>query len=59
MFETAKVDFISANSQVTILEGRPKVGGRVRTFRESFSDGLHAEGKLCPYCTSRQCSPLR
>lgn len=32
-------------SQVTILEIQSRVGGRVKTFREGFQDGLHSEGK--------------
>ena len=28
---------------VTVLEARPRPGGRVYTLREPFSDGLHAE----------------
>lgn len=31
---------------MTILEAQSRVGGRVKTFREGFSDGLHAEGKV-------------
>lgn len=30
--------------QVTILELQNRVGGRVKTFREPFAKGLHAEG---------------
>jgi monoamine oxidase len=28
---------------VTILEAQPRVGGRIQTFREPFSDGLYGE----------------
>jgi len=28
---------------VTVIEGRDRIGGRIRTLREPFSDGLHVE----------------
>ena len=32
-----------AGHQVTILEARPRVGGRVLTLREPFAEGQHAD----------------
>jgi monoamine oxidase len=29
--------------EVTVLESRPRPGGRIRTFREPFADGLYAD----------------
>lgn len=36
---------MQSHLQVTILERQSRVGGRVKTFREGFQDGLHSEGK--------------
>ena len=33
----------AAGHKVTILEARPRVGGRVLTVREPFADGQHAD----------------
>lgn len=40
---TAAVDLRDAGWDVVVLEARDRVGGRVHTLREPFSDGLHAE----------------
>ena len=40
---TTALDLVDAGWDVTVLEARPQVGGRVRTVRRPFSDGLHAE----------------
>lgn len=32
-----------AGHEVTVLEARPQAGGRVRTLRDAFGDGLYAE----------------
>ena len=41
---TAALDLVEAGWEVTVLEARDRVGGRVHTVRsEAFSDGLHAE----------------
>lgn len=36
-------ELVEAGHEVTILEARPRPGGRVLTLREPFADGLHAE----------------
>ncbi|MGN6693682.1 MAG: flavin monoamine oxidase family protein [Aquihabitans sp.] len=41
---TAALDLVEAGWDVTVLEARNRVGGRVHTIRsEAFTDGLHAE----------------
>jgi len=39
----AGYELMQAGHDVTILEAHARPGGRVRTIREPFSDGLHAE----------------
>jgi monoamine oxidase len=39
----AGYELLRAGHDVTILEARQRVGGRIRTMRESFADGLRAE----------------
>ena len=39
----AAYELTQAGHEVTVLEVRTRPGGRVRTLREAFSDGLHAE----------------
>ncbi|HEX5725117.1 MAG TPA: FAD-dependent oxidoreductase, partial [Longimicrobiaceae bacterium] len=39
----AALELHRAGHQVTVLEARDRVGGRVLTLREPFSDGLYAE----------------
>ena len=41
---TAAHDLRGAGWDVVVLEARDRVGGRVHTFTEPFTDGLHAEG---------------
>lgn len=41
---TAALDLTDAGWDVVVLEARGRVGGRVFTLRDEFSDGLHAEG---------------
>ncbi len=41
---TAALDLREAGWDVVVLEARDRVGGRVHTIRQPFSDGLHAEG---------------
>lgn len=36
-------DLIALGAQVTVVDARPRVGGRVHTCREGFADGQHAE----------------
>jgi monoamine oxidase len=40
----AGLALLEAGHEVAILEGRARVGGRIHTVREPFSDGLYAEG---------------
>lgn len=40
---SAAYELTQAGHEVTILEARAQPGGRVRTLREPFSDGLYAE----------------
>jgi monoamine oxidase len=40
---TAALELREAGHDVTILEARTQPGGRVRTLRAPFADGLHAE----------------
>lgn len=40
---TAAAELVQAGYAVTVLEGQLRPGGRVRTLREPFADGLHAE----------------
>jgi monoamine oxidase len=40
---TAGFELMQAGHDVTVLEGSMRVGGRVHTLRESFSEGLYAE----------------
>ncbi|MEO0457457.1 MAG: FAD-dependent oxidoreductase [Cyanobacteria bacterium P01_A01_bin.114] len=39
----AAYQLTQAGHQVTVLEARPRAGGRVHTLREPFTDGLYAE----------------
>ncbi len=39
----AAIELSGAGHDVTILEGRPRAGGRVRTLRGLFADDLHVE----------------
>jgi monoamine oxidase len=39
----AATDVRDAGWEVVVLEARDRVGGRVRTLRDEFTDGLHAE----------------
>lgn len=41
---TAALDLTEAGWEVVVLEARDRVGGRVLTLRDAFSEGLHAEG---------------
>jgi monoamine oxidase len=41
---TTALDLSEAGWEVVVLEARDRVGGRVFTLRDAFSDGLHAEG---------------
>lgn len=36
-------ELVEAGHEVTVLEGRTRPGGRIRTLRAPFGDGLHAE----------------
>jgi len=36
-------ELVEAGHEVTVLEARSRPGGRIRTLRSSFADGLHAE----------------
>ena len=36
-------DLYQLNYNVIVLEARSRPGGRVRTYRDSFTDGLYAE----------------
>jgi monoamine oxidase len=40
---TCALDLLERGWDVTVLEARDRVGGRVHTVRDPFSDGLHAE----------------
>lgn len=40
---TAAYELRRRGFAVTILEAQPRVGGRIQTFREPFSDGLYGE----------------
>jgi monoamine oxidase len=40
---TAALDLRDAGWDVVVLEARDRVGGRVHTLRDPFTDGLHAE----------------
>ena len=40
---TCALDLVARGWDVTVLEARDRVGGRVHTVRDPFSDGLHAE----------------
>ncbi len=40
---TAAYELSKANHEVTVLEARGRSGGRVRTYRDPFADGLYAE----------------
>src|SRR2546422_8038672 len=40
---SAALDLLAMGADVTILEARDRVGGRVWTIREGFTDGQHAE----------------
>lgn len=40
---TAALDLDEAGWDVVVVEARDRVGGRVQTVRDEFSDGLHAE----------------
>src|SRR5580704_10169858 len=39
----AGYELMKAGHDVTLLEARGRVGGRVQTLREPFENGLHAE----------------
>ncbi len=39
----AATELLHAGYAVTVLEAQQRVGGRVQTLREPFSDGLYAE----------------
>jgi monoamine oxidase len=41
---TAARDLMLMGAEVTVLEARDRVGGRVWTLREGFAESLHAEG---------------
>lgn len=41
---SAAYELNRAGMHVTVLEASQRVGGRVKTFREPFAPGLHAEG---------------
>src|SRR5436309_3675987 len=36
-------DLVQLGADVTVIESRDRVGGRVLTVRDAFSDGQHAE----------------
>ncbi len=36
-------ELVEAGHEVTVLEARSRPGGRIRTLRSAFADGLHAE----------------
>src|SRR5467141_2118878 len=40
---SAALDLLAMGANVTILEARDRVGGRVWTIREGFAEGQHAE----------------
>src|SRR6267143_4060094 len=40
---SAALDLLAMGANVTILEARDRVGGRVWTIRDGFADGQHAE----------------
>lgn len=40
---TTALDLVARGWEVTVLEARERVGGRVHTLREPFAAGLHAE----------------
>lgn len=40
---TAAYELDQAGYAVTVLEARSRPGGRVRTYRDLFADGLYAE----------------
>ena len=40
---TAAVELQKSGAQVTVLEARDRIGGRVWTVRNGFAEGQHAE----------------
>ena len=40
---SAALDLLAMGADVTILEARDRVGGRVWTIREGFAEGQHSE----------------
>src|SRR5688500_4519078 len=40
---TAAVDLMNAGAQITVVEARDRVGGRVWTLRDGWLNGQHAE----------------
>jgi monoamine oxidase len=45
----AAYELVRSGHEVTVLEAHPRPGGRVRTLREQFPDGLYAEAGAVDY----------
>jgi len=45
----ASYELVRSGHEVTVLEAQPRPGGRVRTLREPFADGLYVEAGAVDY----------